>query len=142
MVATDISTFATTQLDLLDKELQAELAETAELASASSPAALQRAGLAILNLTLSNQRTGLGGKTVLELELDSAIGSGELAEHGLRVGDIVGVQEQVGGSAKKKEKADSKRKGVDGVVVRTTSKKLSVALDKEDADVPGGRLWV
>jgi hypothetical protein len=84
--AVDIPSFAATQLALLEAELQSELSETSSLISNTSPAALQKAGLAITNLSLSSQRTGLGGKTVVELGPDSATASkdGELAEHGVR----------------------------------------------------------
>lgn len=142
MPSTDIPGFATTQLSLLDAELQAEVAETSSLVSQFSPAALQRAGLAILNLVLSSQRTGLGGKTVLDLELDSAVGAGDLTEHGIRTGDIVSVQEQPSGSAKKKERNDLKIKGVEGVVVKIAASHVAVALGHDEEDVPGGKLWV
>ncbi|RDI83427.1 hypothetical protein Vi05172_g6463 [Venturia inaequalis] len=142
MKPTDIQTFATTQLDLLDQELQAEVAESNTLIAQTSPTALQRAGAAIVNLNISSQRTGFGGKTVLDLELDSAVGGGDIPEHGIRVGDIVGVQEQPSGSAKKKEKADSQRNGVNGVVLKVQPASVSVALDKDDVDVPGGKLWI
>src|ERR1700733_8121397 len=105
MAPTDISTFAQTQLTLLKAELDAELAESSLLTSSLSPAALQRAGAALVNLTVSSTRTGLGGKTVVELEPDSATG-GQLPEHGLRVGDIVKVMEMASGSAKKKERSE------------------------------------
>ena len=142
MSPTDISTFAATQLDLLDTELKAELEETGELSKQYAPIALQRAGLAILHLRVSAQRTGFGGKTVLELELDPGVGTSELPEHGFRSGDIVGVREQVGGSAKKKEKAEVEKRGVDGVVVKTTASAVSVALDRDEPDVPTGKLWM
>lgn len=144
MAPIDISTFASRQLTLLDRELQSELAETALLASASSPAALQRAGLAILNLHVASQRTGLGGKTVLDLQLDPAIGSGELPEHGLRVGDIVGLRERVAGAAKKREKAEAEGKGIDGVLVKVAREGVALALAGEDVEVPGNGsgLWM
>jgi DNA polymerase alpha-associated DNA helicase A len=142
MKATDIPTFAATQVDLLDLELQAEVAESNTLIAQTSPTALQRAGAAIVNLNISSQRTGLGGKTVLDLELDPAVGGGDIPEHGIRVGDIVGVQEQPSGSARKKEKTDSQRNGVNGVVLKVQPGSVSVALDKEDVDVPGGKLWM
>jgi DNA polymerase alpha-associated DNA helicase A len=90
-----IQDFCTTQLSLLDAELQSELYETTALISSTSLTALQRAGLAITNLTLNSQRTGLGGKTVLELCPDSATANaeGDLPEHGIRTGDIVVVSE-------------------------------------------------
>ncbi len=80
-----IPSFATTQLSLLDAELQSELAETSSLISNSTPTSLSRAGLAITNLVLASQRTGLGGKTVVELAPDGAtVGKdGELSEHGM-----------------------------------------------------------
>jgi len=142
MASTDIPAFATAQLFLLDAELQAEVAETSTLLSQSSPTSLQRAGLAILNLVVSSQRTGLGGKTVVDLELDPAVGGGDLPEHGIRTGDIVSVQEQPSGSAKKKEKSDLQSKGAEGVVVKVAASHVAVALGREDGDVPGGKLWV
>jgi DNA polymerase alpha-associated DNA helicase A len=138
----DIPTFASTQLNLLSHELDAEVTHTAELIFGAAPATLQRAGIALLNLQIASQRTGLGGKTVLELELDPAIGKSELPEHGLRVGDIVGVRSQVGGSAKKQEKALAEKDGVDGVMVKVSSTSLAIALDKEEVDPPGGKLWM
>ena len=163
----DIHTFTTTQQSLLTAELEAETSQTLTAASTLPPVTLQRAGLALLNLRLSNQRTGLGGRTVLELELDPAFtgsssgpgavksggkggrGAGDgtrLPEHGLRVGDIVGVRQQVGGSAKKREKQDVERKGVEGVVVKVVAGMLGVALDKERDEavegILGGRLWM
>ncbi|KAI1872634.1 hypothetical protein JX265_005514 [Neoarthrinium moseri] len=140
----DVSAFASTQLALLDAELQSELQETSGLISNTSPTALQRAGLAITNLVISAQRTGLGGKTVLELSPDSANSStGELPEHGIRTGDIILVSEQPAGSAKKKEIKDLEKKGVRGVVTKVKKDSVSVAADeeKEDASITG-RVWL
>lgn len=142
MKATDISSFATSQLGLLDNELKAELAETQLLTSTHAPPTLQRAGLAILNLNVSSQRTGLGGKTLLELGLDPAVGGGELPEHGLRVGDIVAVAEQPKGAERKKDRDGMEKRGVEGVVTKVQREQVTVALDKEDADAPVGKLWL
>jgi DNA polymerase alpha-associated DNA helicase A len=139
---TDISSFAASQLTLLDKELAAELAETQLLTSTHAPIRLERAGLAVLNLNVSSQRTGLGGKTVLELGLDPAVGGGELAEHGLRVGDICAIAEQPKGAERKKEREGMEKRGVEGVVTRVQKETITVALDKEEADIPGGKLWL
>jgi DNA polymerase alpha-associated DNA helicase A len=138
----DIQAFASSQLSLLDKELQAELAETQLLTSTHAPVTLQRAGLAVLNLNVSSQRTGLGGKTLLELSLDPAVGSGELPEHGLRVGDICGVAEQPKGAERKKEREGMEKRGIEGVITKLHRETVTVALDKEDADVPNGKLWL
>lgn len=144
---TDIPSFAALQLTLLDAELQAELSETNALLSSHTPTALARAGLAILNLNVSSIRTGLGGKTVVELGLDSAVVTrGEkpdIPEHGIRVGDIVSVQDQPSGSARKVEKKELEKKGVEGVVLRVRRENVEIVLDKEDADVPSGsKLWM
>lgn len=146
LAAVDVAAFAATQLHLLDAELQSEILETSTLISgSSSPSTLQRAGVAITNLVLSSQRTGLGGKTVLELALDPAVGGGkdgELPEHGIRVGDIVAVAEPPSGSAKKREIKDLESKGSRGVVTKVGRMSVNVALDKEEDVVSQGRLWV
>lgn len=138
----DVSSFATQQLSLLDKELKAELAETQLLTSTHAPTTLQRAGLAVLNLNVSSQRTGLGGKTLLELSLDPAVGGGELADHGLRVGDICAVAEQPKGAERKKYRESMEKRGAEGVVTKTQRESITVALDKEEVDVPSGKLWL
>jgi DNA polymerase alpha-associated DNA helicase A len=142
--AVDIPSFATTQLSLLEAELQSELSETSSLITNTSPTALQRAGIAITNLTLSSQRTGLGGKTVVELTPDSATANsdGELPEHGIRTGDIVVVAEQPAGSAKKREVRELEERGCRGVVTRVGRGAVWVALDGEGDDVRVKRLWI
>ncbi|KAG6289698.1 hypothetical protein E4U46_002363 [Claviceps purpurea] len=140
----DIPSFATTQLLLLDRELQSDIADTSTLLSAHTPAGLQRAGLAITNLVTSSQRTGLGGKTLLELGPDPATSSsGELPEHGIRVGDIVLVAEQPAGGARKREIRELEKKASRGVVTKVQRAGVYVALEEGREEVSlGGRLWV
>ena len=141
----DIQAFATRQLELLSTELAAETSANTELLSGNSPTVLKRVGLAVLNLSVSSQRTGLGGKTVLELEEDTAVhNAGGVLEHDLRTGDIVRVGEQPKGSERKKEKSAITASGATGVVVKASQRGLHVALDKEDDNLDGlsGRLWV
>lgn len=145
--AVDIPAFAATQLSLLDAELQSELSETSTLISSTSPTFLQRAGAAITNLSLTSQRTGLGGKTVVELGPDPATAKGsdgELPEHGIRAGDIVMVAEQPAGSARKKEVRELEARGSRGVVTRVGRSAVWVALDGEDDEgvVGAKRLWL
>ena len=151
-------TFALTQLSLLATEQASEVAETTLLLSAAAPAVLARAGLAILNLVVASQRTGLGGRSVLELVLDSAVtdrtegkgraGSGngsKLPEHGIRTGDIVRVGELGRGGARKKDVAEMKGKGLEGVVTRVGERAVWLALGDGDGDsgeLGEGRLWV
>ncbi|KAL2175935.1 P-loop containing nucleoside triphosphate hydrolase protein [Thermothelomyces heterothallicus CBS 202.75] len=153
----DIPTFARTQLSLLAAELEAEIAESSALVSLHSPAALQRAGVALVNLTVASQRTGLGGRTVLELAPHpatassggpgSSSSSADLPEHGIRVGDIVLVAEQPssGGVRKKDAKASSSSSsssssegcGVKGVVTRVGKGAVGVAVDDGSEDGGG-----
>lgn len=145
--AVDIPLFARTQLALLEAEQKSEIAETSALISSHAPTSLQRAGIALTNLVVSSQRTGLGGKTVLELSADPAVAAGggdELPEHGIRTGDIVLVSEQPAGSAKKREVKELEKKGVRGVVTRVRRGDVGVALDEEREDgvgALGGRVW-
>ncbi|KAI0896837.1 DNA helicase [Annulohypoxylon nitens] len=143
MIPINVPAFARTQLALLDAELQSEIQETSSLIGGTSPSSLQRAGLAVTNLAISSQRTGFGGRTVIELAPDAATG-GELPEHGLRTGDIVLVAEQPAGSAKKREVKYLERRGVKGVVVRIKKEAIAVAVDedREDAAAFGGRVWL
>ena len=98
---------------------------------------------------------------MLELGLDSAVVSGsgsgkgrngkggdELPEHGIRTGDIVRVGELPKGGAKRKELAEVKGRGVEGVVTRVGERAVWVALGdvdrvrEDDGEVGEGRLWV
>jgi len=144
MAPIDVPSFADKQLKLLAAELNAELEETALLTATHAPSTLARAGMAVLNLAVSAQRTGLGGKSLVELSLDPAIAGTEsqLPEHGLRVGDIVGVSEQPKGAEKKKERQDMEKKQIQGVVVKVLREIIVVALDKDEVDIPGGKLWL
>lgn len=145
--------FFNTLLTLLSIEQDAEIAETTLLLSSAAPGTLARAGLAILNLAVQSLKTGLGGRSVVELGLDAAVvpkGSrGELPEHGVRTGDIVRVGEMPKASARKKEVVELKSKGVEGVVIRIGERAVWVALGKDggsggdDVDeLPDGKLWV
>ncbi len=142
MGSLDVSHFVSRQLSLLDAELQAELEETQLITSTHAPTRLARAGLAVLNLSVFSQRTGFGGKTLLELGLDPAVGSSELPEHGLRVGDICAVAEQPKGAERKTERQGMESRGVEAVVIKVQKEHLTVALDKEEVDVPNGKLWL
>ena len=81
---------------------------------------------------------------MLELEQDHAIGnSGEIGEHGIRVGDVVRVGEQPKGGERKKEKTGMEERGMEGVIVRTGTKGVQIALGEEgDMEGLGGRVWV
>jgi len=63
----DAAKFASKQLELLEKERLSEVAEVSNAITLYSPSQLQGRGLALLNLSISSVRTGLGGKTYLLL---------------------------------------------------------------------------
>jgi len=159
--------FFTTQVSLLKAEQASEAAETALLLSSAAPSTLARAGLAVTNLTTNALKTGLGGRTVIELGLDPAYAptnlkngekgvsskaDGSLPEHGIRTGDIVRIGEMPKGGAKKKELTELKGKGVEGVVTRIGERAVWVAAgkggndnNKDDSDLDAlasGRLWI
>lgn len=153
----DIAAFAASQLALIALEKNADIVQQASLTSQLPPAALVRHGLALTNLVPAGQRTGFGGRTLLDLEPDTAIvADGKLPPHGVRQGDIVRVEVQPSGSATKKEKSDIKDAGVEGVVHRVFETKISVAInpaaasssaDDDPAAVDrictaGKRLWI
>lgn len=157
--------FFTTQLSLLQAEQQTEVAETSLLLSAAAPSTLARAGLAVISLTINSLKTGLGGRTVIEVALDPAYVSSSanksdknpskrsddaLPEHGIRTGDIVRLGEMPKASAKKKEASDLKGKGIEGVVTRVGERAIWVAAGKgdqnnDDSDIDAlasSRLWI
>ncbi|PLB43323.1 DNA polymerase alpha-associated DNA helicase A [Aspergillus steynii IBT 23096] len=178
-----ISNFALTQQSLLLDEHNIEissssLATTAASVSPSTRRTLQATGYALTGLLLSQCRTGMGGRVVGEFDADAAIaqkggaedgdkkGDGEvkLGAHGIRVGDVVRVNEiGAGGSGGKKggagkEKAGGKEKekgsgGPEGVVTRVGERSVWVAFgqvggggrSKEDdeaiEELWGKKLW-
>ncbi|KAE8386644.1 P-loop containing nucleoside triphosphate hydrolase protein [Aspergillus alliaceus] len=170
--------FAQSQQQLLLHEHEAEvssstLASTAASVSPATRRTLQATGYALTGLVLSQCRTGLGGRVVGEFGADSAVsakidekngkgGEPQLGAHGIRVGDVVRVNE-IGGSGKKdkvgKEKGKDGKgeapKGPEGVVTRVGERSIWVAFgqrggnggrSKEDdeaiEELWGKKLWV
>jgi DNA polymerase alpha-associated DNA helicase A len=138
----DIAAFASKQLSLLEAERAADITQQTILISQLPPAALVRHGLAITNLLPTAQRTGFGGRTIIELEPDNAVtASGVLQPHGVRQGDIVRVETQPAGSATKREKVEVTASGVEGVVHRVYENKVSVAVDISGDGGAVDRIW-
>ncbi|KAK1149099.1 hypothetical protein N8T08_007777 [Aspergillus melleus] len=172
-----IPAFALAQQSLLLDEHNAEitsssLATTAASVSPSTRRTLQATGYALTGLLLSQCRTGTGGRLVGEFGADAAIaqkgadgdkrdnGEVKLGAHGIRVGDVVRVNEIGSGPAggKKagggKDKAAGKEKGgPEGVVTRVGERSIWVAFgqvggggrSKEDdeaiEELWGKKLW-
>ncbi|KAF3928358.1 hypothetical protein ABW21_db0202963 [Orbilia brochopaga] len=140
-----IEIFLDRHLTLLEKARQAELQLSDDAVARVDPKLLSARGLACLNLTVSRLYTGLGGKTIVELVPDSALNTtARIPVHTLRTGDIVRIEEQPSGSAKKQAKQELRDRGLAGVVLRTTQSKIAVALniDKQvNLDFPK-RMWL
>ncbi len=64
----NLSKFATLQRDLIAKEKECEVEEMAILHKNFQPFELQKRGLALIGLSVSGVRTGLGGKCLVDLE--------------------------------------------------------------------------
>ncbi|KAJ5211581.1 uncharacterized protein N7498_003227 [Penicillium cinerascens] len=155
-----IPLFAETQLQLLLHEHEAEvssssLASTAASISPSTRRTLQATGYALTGLVLSQCRTGMGGRVVGEFTPDPAIASGSkedgerasdgqprLGSHGIRVGDVVRVNDVSAGSAKKvgkdkgKDGKEGAKGGPEGVVTKTGDKAIWIAFGQRGG---GGR---
>lgn len=146
--------FAETQLQLLLLEHEAEvssssLATTAASVSPATRRTLQATGYALTGLVLSQCRTGLGGRVVGEFAPDPAVsaksdtdrvsdGQPRLGSHGIRVGDVVRVNDVSAGTAKKtgkdkgKDGKDQKDKGgPEGVVTRVNDKAIWIAFGQQ-----------
>ncbi|KAJ5132917.1 hypothetical protein N7448_007075 [Penicillium atrosanguineum] len=151
-----IAHFAETQLQLLLREHEAEvssstLASTAASVSPSTRRKLQATGYALTGLVLSQCRTGMGGRVVGEFVPDPAIvskredgaadGQPRLGSHGIRVGDVVRVNDvSAGGKRVGKDKDMDKdgkdNKGAEGVVTRTGDRAIWIAFGSRGG---GGR---
>lgn len=127
-----IGAFCDLQVKLLEAERQSEILEVEAVLNRFPAKELQkRFGLALLNLKLSGIRTGLGGKTIVELGSDDI-----LPPHRFRVGDVVGLDNSSSETAKSKtsekgDKAGTSRFDTTGVVARVNDKIVTIAL-KED----------
>ncbi len=82
---------ATKFIECISKEQIEDVADTLETIARLSPKKLAQRGLACINLSLVSMRTGLGGKNILELELDPSVSieGQELNSGDIRTGDIV-----------------------------------------------------
>ncbi|KAJ2629178.1 hypothetical protein H4R22_003477, partial [Coemansia sp. RSA 1290] len=121
----DLAKFVDKHTQLVERERLAEHDEARALASRLRPTHLQRLGLALAALRITQTRTGLGGRLVLTLE--APVAGAALAPTSLRVGDIVGMQSA--GASNGSEQ-------LGGVIWRLSDTKLTVALNSADAQVP------
>lgn len=131
----EIRSFFNNLIELTEKELAYEETESNLLFSNASFSELEKAGLAIGNLSAANVSIGLGGKTIVACEMASAYTTtGRLPiQNSFRSGDIVilkdhSVKEVKGSSSSGKDKAVE----LNGVVVNVGDTKIVIALSKDD----------
>ncbi|KAM3579924.1 hypothetical protein VKS41_007642 [Umbelopsis sp. WA50703] len=127
-----MESFIDSQIELVAQERKLEVEDTARLLSACSPAQLQKRGVALVALRVASMRTGLGGKSLLELELAQPLTDPpRLPSHKIRTGDIVGLQEY------RKDKPLSQTL-LSGVVSKVTDTSVTIALsqDRDNDEIP------
>jgi DNA polymerase alpha-associated DNA helicase A len=137
-MALRIRSFCELQLSLLETERAAEVAEVEAVISKFPAKVLQKKyGLALVGLKLTSIRTGLGGKTVVELGNDDVLPS-----HRFRTGDVVGLDNAsadnsakcAGGKSKGDKVEEGSRFDVTGVVARVTEKTITLALGQDQPE--------
>ncbi|KAI9024494.1 hypothetical protein CLU79DRAFT_109557 [Phycomyces nitens] len=117
------------QISLVQKEKTIDVEETSRLLSTYSPLQLQKRGLALIGLKVTGMRTGLGGKSLIDLELANPIKLPPvLPAHKITTGDIVGLDEY------KKDKPSKQSAQWSGVVLRVSDSKVTIALSQDTDD--------
>ncbi|MDA0374911.1 MAG: IGHMBP2 family helicase [Planctomycetota bacterium] len=120
----DRDTFIRRQLELLEREREAEIEEVERLRAELPDAELERRGLTLRRLTLRDLDVGLGGRTLLVLEPSRG---GELPAHRFAVGDLVALREGRDDEAARIGVVDS---------VRRESIRIAVDEGEDDPDLP------
>ncbi|ODV77489.1 DNA helicase [Suhomyces tanzawaensis NRRL Y-17324] len=104
---------------------------------------LAQFGLAVVNLVVDNVKTGLGGKTLLELVVDPALKNNDDIQLGsLRVGDIVKLDKMSSAESLKSKKAqENSSKGaspedesLDAVVIKTSSQSITISIEEDSTE--------
>lgn len=138
----------------INLELQSDLLLTNSYLTSYSPKKLHQLGLAIINLVVTNIKNGLGGKTIIELEIDPALKSNdtEIQLGSLRVGDIIKLDKMsnantsetiqakkaLENSSKKKRGTDEEGKcqdeSLDAVLIRINSKTVTISIEEDHSE--------
>ncbi|GAA5860694.1 hypothetical protein JCM3774_006254 [Rhodotorula dairenensis] len=145
MAAAPPAEFLERLLELVQKERAAEESESSLLLSNAPTSVLERSGLALGNLS-GQTSVGLGGRLLIELSRPPAYHAlPAFPPHDFRPGDLARLKQQgaAGGSGRKAAKTagkDDKGKGkeddagLDGVVYKTTSTRIVLAVDEPPDD--------
>ncbi|KAG5417440.1 hypothetical protein I9W82_005074 [Candida metapsilosis] len=124
--------------DAILKEQEEDVAQTTEYINAYPPKKLAQMGLAVINLNISNMRTGIGGKTILEMQLDNAVSNGDLSSTSMKTGDIVRLAKMAGSERKKAKKDEEENKekdeSIETVVVKVSNSTITLSVDESTGD--------
>ncbi|KAI7894415.1 P-loop containing nucleoside triphosphate hydrolase protein [Mucor mucedo] len=123
--------FIAHQIELVETERKIDVEDTLKLLSAYAPIQLQRRGVALVGLKVTGMRTGLGGKSLIDLELANPnILPPIFPAHKITTGDIVGLDEY------KKDKPSKQAARWSGVVLRVSDARITVALQEMEEELP------
>ncbi|EPB87178.1 hypothetical protein HMPREF1544_06003 [Mucor circinelloides 1006PhL] len=123
--------FIAHQIQLVETERKIDVEDTQKLLSAYAPIQLQRRGVALVGLKVTGMRTGLGGKSLIDLELaNPSMLPPIFPAHKITTGDIVGLDEY------KKDKPSQQVGKWSGVVLRMTDARITVALQEMEEELP------
>lgn len=117
----------------INLELQCDNVLTDSYLLKYTPKKLSLFGLAIINLTMTNMRSGIGGKSLIELSLDPAVSQPdeEIKAGTIRVGDIVQLNRMKNAAAKD---ADAESTALEGVVSRLSATSVTVSVEEDSSD--------
>jgi DNA polymerase alpha-associated DNA helicase A len=136
-------------LNAINIEQKADTVFAESYIKSYSPKKLAQLGLAITNLVITSGRTGLGGKSIIDFELDSAVKNGnDIIPGSIRVGDIVKVlkmgntneivkkQKAISNSSNKSVTSDGEVStgSIDGVVIKINANGISVTIEDSNFD--------
>ncbi|KAJ1961114.1 hypothetical protein IWQ62_003979 [Dispira parvispora] len=96
---------------LITQEQSLDIEGTGELLRQYSPIHLQRLGLALVGTHITGWRTGLGGKTLVDLEPPTTAVDGVFPPHQLRAGDVVGLEASHAGQVTKGGRTPGRSRG-------------------------------
>ncbi len=122
-----IDAFVDSSLRLIELEREAEVEESARLQASLSAAELEKRGVTLLRLKVTDELAGLGGRTLLVLEPTR---EGDLPSHRFQAGDIAALRPAGGSGKGGAGRGGPAADAPTGVVFRVTPRRITIALDE------------
>lgn len=114
---------SSTFLKCLEVENKSDIEQTSELLLTNSPKALALKGVAILNLVISNIKTGISGKVLVELKNDLSTNlTSEIVPNDVKIGDVVKINN-------KNSNNSSSKLNVEGTVYKLNKEVIVLLID-------------